>query len=516
MQFVLRLRPDVHRELKMVPEGIIARSAVANPALWAYSTYFHEMIHWWQHSGSTLGLILSLSHPAQTHMNHRAMCQFIQAFGPQKSIRAFDERLVPSNYADAEAVANTHRIVNNFQDIEFARRWIVDPATAREFVRDPYFESVGHSLDIAWSGVNWLLSSIVDDGSAILPDVAGWETEFDRLRRQEAHGFYYGSPVGIPPLGAREIFEAQARFSQLQLLGGGADGRLTIDECSNRRMLDGVYGAAFKTFLALTNSHPPKYIHDPLVGLFLLVCDIALNPAEGFPFDISSFSSFIENVDPGMRFHRACGAIANRSPDLKGLIVDYSHAEYIQASATICTALGERTPVQITDYICGWADASDAIKKLLCEEKDFGFADANLPVRVLLARFICFQLDKQHAPEFFCWPGIWASGERADDRGRRLLNANAALFLDGEDGDVYPREWPGKSPEHVQRTFDRFYAWNVVYDLGRQWVLREGPFDLRYTSLTSKYRTSEIVEWAAHHFANSFGVDPRHFNVVPT
>jgi hypothetical protein len=54
-RFVLRLRP-ASREEHALEEQVQA-----------FSTYLHETIHWWQYIGSTLGLALTLSHPAQTH-----------------------------------------------------------------------------------------------------------------------------------------------------------------------------------------------------------------------------------------------------------------------------------------------------------------------------------------------------------------------------------------------------------------------------------------------------------------
>jgi hypothetical protein len=60
-QFVLRLSPEVHRKIEAIPSGLI-HGHVDFEGLQAYSTYLHETIHWWQHIGSTTGLLLSLSY----------------------------------------------------------------------------------------------------------------------------------------------------------------------------------------------------------------------------------------------------------------------------------------------------------------------------------------------------------------------------------------------------------------------------------------------------------------------
>ena len=66
-------------------------------------------------------------------------------------------------------------------------------------------------------------------------------------------------------------------------------------------MLHGVYTRAFEEFCALPIDMPNS-VDDPLVGSFLLVCDLAINPASGFPAPVVNFESFILDVNPGGRF----------------------------------------------------------------------------------------------------------------------------------------------------------------------------------------------------------------------
>jgi hypothetical protein len=61
-QFVLRLSPLIHHRLSSVPTGIV--NGIDSESLMAFSTYFHETIHWWQHIGSVAGFLVSLSYPA--------------------------------------------------------------------------------------------------------------------------------------------------------------------------------------------------------------------------------------------------------------------------------------------------------------------------------------------------------------------------------------------------------------------------------------------------------------------
>ena len=84
-QFVLRLSPEIHRRIAALPTGIV-NAPLNFESVQAYSTYLHETIHWWQYIGSTFGLLMSLSYPAQAHANYNHLKQLLQAVGPQKSI----------------------------------------------------------------------------------------------------------------------------------------------------------------------------------------------------------------------------------------------------------------------------------------------------------------------------------------------------------------------------------------------------------------------------------------------
>ncbi len=74
------------------------------------------------------------------------------------------------------------------------------------------------------------------------------------------------------------------RFRALEWrqMGGGGGGYLS-----------GIYVEAFEAFLKLLNLERPDLSSDPIVGLFLLICDLAINPTRGLPLDIgTSFEDF--------------------------------------------------------------------------------------------------------------------------------------------------------------------------------------------------------------------------------
>jgi hypothetical protein len=95
------------------------------------------------------------------------------------------------------------------------------------------------------------------------------------------------------------------------------------------RILHGVYEAAFKEFPLRAEIEWPNSINHPVVALFLLVCDMAINPGSGFPFDpFPGFQSFIDDTIPGIRFTAIAQTIRREPPELLGAINGYTHDEF--------------------------------------------------------------------------------------------------------------------------------------------------------------------------------------------
>ncbi len=129
LQFVLRLRPDVHRALSSVPFGPTTPRDVSGEQILAFSTYLHETVHWWQHVGSTTGFLLSLIYPAQSHLNHRYLKTILEQLGPVKSLREFHLR---SKAEDEGPLMDQINIaLNNWHDIEFYRWLVTDPRSVQ-------------------------------------------------------------------------------------------------------------------------------------------------------------------------------------------------------------------------------------------------------------------------------------------------------------------------------------------------------------------------------------------------
>jgi hypothetical protein len=519
LQFVLRLRPDVHRALNSAPAGLVESVALIKEQILAFSTYLHETIHWWQHVGTTSGLMLSLLYPAQAHITRPDLISTLPHLGPIKPLRTFNMSAELQARENPEIIRRINVVLNNWHDIEFCRRLVTDPKGAAVTINDQYFESVSHSYAVALAAVVSVLASTIDPKHEVLPDPQNWEEATSRLHAREADPTGEALPIKLPSLGAKEIFEGQARISQLQYLHHASGNRLTWTDFGSMGMLDGVYVDAFNTFLRCTDLAEPSNLDSPIVALFLLVCDLALNPAEGLIIDFTHFESIVETIDPGWRFLRFCAAVRGNPNQYSDRIVNYTADEYYAASDTLCSEASFTSPRQLAERIKSLCTSNQDIIDLLQQDKTFAFGIANLPVRLFAGRFFALQLDKAKKPHFFCWPGICMtpdrSGDILPDEALDLFEEHGAIFLDKEDGDVYPRTFRDRSEEVVDEVFNTFYAWVSTYELTRQWIVAPGEFDCSFSWLTSKYPVAEIQAWASKNFKEVYGVNLEEFKLLP-
>jgi hypothetical protein len=510
LRFVLRLSPEVHRKIEALQTGKFEFDNLR-----AYSTYVHETIHWWQHVGSTIGLILSLSYPAQAHGNYSYIKKFLQRTRPKKSIRKFVESFDGPGGGPETTGGLASVIVNNHFDIEFFRQLIFNPQIVRGAGQHPYFDCVGHSFQIAYGNVGLLLASTLDPSFALMPDAREWSPAFAALRSAKREGYYWQSPVKILPIGAHQIFEGQARFGQLQYLYFASGKKLTWDDVRVMGMLKGVYVEAFEKFLEYAQVEWPPSIDHPVVALFLLVCDIAINPGTGFPMPIRCFETFIEDVDPGVRFLFLCRTVAQKHPELAGAIRDYSREEYGDAAEALTRALVVEHPIVIAGTATRWAQKSERLMALMEEHNTARYGAVNLAVHLIFAHFLSFCADKVVRPEFFCWPGAWMAGGRVSAEIEAVFGRQQAPFADkAEDGGIYPHLPPGKDENAVHEAFENFCAINVTYDLTTQWIAQPGPFVYDYRWLASAGTESEMKAFGARHFEKVYGVHPDDFEIL--
>ncbi len=505
-QFVLRLSPAVHRKLASMPNGIHSSSDVDFEAVQAFSTYLHETIHWWQHIGSTYGLMLSMSYPAQAHANYSHLKSFVDLVGFQKSVRQFAEQNPPGGYGTTSGIANI--IINNHYDIEAFRSLTVSPLGAEKTVHDPLFENVAHAYHIAYGNIISLISSVSDREFRIIPHPQSWGEPLRLLREKKEEGFHYGSPIKLYPTGAYEIFEGQARFAQLQYLYFASGGRFDLQDADSAGMLGGVYGKAFQAFLQLCELERPSSIDHPNIALFLLICDIAINPGSAFPFPLTSFPTLVHDLDPGARFTTACRLARLKCPEVFDAITEYSREDYDAVSTKLCKEMIEAGPLCVAaEFVRWWA--GEEFASLRAEYETYRFKKGNVSVRILLAHFMAFMEDKYAKPEVFCWPGAWMAGRNLSQDVVAMFDRHGALFVDKEHDDgIFPRMPLGRSEANVQESFDDFYANNIIFDLTRQWISEPGAFRFGYRWLTQNGTEAEIQAYAEGIFESIYNVRP--------
>jgi hypothetical protein len=315
--------------------------------------------------------------------------------------------------------------------------------------------------------------------------------------------------------GSREIFEGQACFGQLQFLSYACGHRLTLDDFRASGMLHGVYVRAFEEFLYLTEADGPTSVNDPLVNLFLLICDLAINPASGFPLPVINFETFIMDVNPGARFALFCRLIALRFPNLKNAIRDCSRSEYKEIGAQLCEAAKEAPPLLIAGFFGRWFAPEGPLSHLRDEYHSYVFEPTNFVLRYLFAHFLAFQEDKFKRPEFFCWPGAWMAGDRVDESVTKLFQKHQALFVDKEDDDaVFPRLQSGRDEAVVFQAFNAFYQNTVVYDMTNQWISHSGPFRYDIDWLKPSASPDQMKDFLRGDFKAAFQFDPEDVQLI--
>lgn len=515
-RFALRLSPVIHELVNSVVEkSERGETKFTGEELQAYSTYLHETVHWWQHKGSTSGFIRSVLYPIQTHSNMSELRQIIAALGPQKPIQVVALRgelgLLPPGSAEVGLVANT--VTNNFMDTEFYLAITLKPTLEQEIYHNPYFEAAGHSFLITYALVIGAMQDLMDPNGSLFPDPKILVDKLTELAARRVRGYHYESEIIRAPVGLLDLYEGQARFIQLQFLALASDG-LTIADAKASGMLDGVYGAAFRAFLRISESPEPLELIDPLVALFLFICDMSINPTAAFPASIDVYEDFFLEANPGIRFAMLCKAIASEAPELRTFVTSYSSQEY----QALAQRLGDLTGLgnHITDLNQLWQHARTdrEAATLIKEHQSFKFTPNNIVLRVLTGEFLMFLADRLETPEFFCWTGYWLT-KGGGERQRELWLKHLSLFTDkADDGALFARNQLGRNEEDVLGVFNQFFASIILYDLSKQWVINTGPFRLDYSWLTSSPSDPKFIERVNGVFRKHFGVELGEFTLL--
>jgi hypothetical protein len=515
-RFVLRLSPHNHEYMEKIEANAFDDGPVPWEAKKAYSTYIHETVHWWQHVGSTSGLLLSLSYFSQCHSTMGELRECLEKVGPIKPLKRWTDQILQDEGWDAqEKLAPANFAVNNALDVYYYKSYAFRPREAIKWmIKQNHFEDLGYTYSIVYGMLIGLISDVIDPDFEFLQSINQLSDETLRLHEEGYEGFKKGSNVHLPYVGLQAIYEGQARFIQLDFLNRARTEPLTCDEWRIKGYLSGIYVEAFESFLKLTETSWPSSLFDPIVPLFLLVCDLAINPTRGVPFKVGPVKELISQVDVGIRFAEFCFAI-KAAPHLKTAIKDLSLEEYVEVSGVLCAARGYDHPMAALEEVVRWIEEYPSVQKLMEEHRTFEFEPINLTVRVFLSHYISMCADKCENPHFFCWPGAYLAGHPSYVNLKEVWLRHLSLFSDGKDKDgVYPRKWPNRSDKAIQQTFERFYGSMAVYELTEQWILRDGPFKLDFSWMSDNYDEKIFGGWANGTFKKVFGVNLSDFSIV--
>ena len=506
-QFVLRLSPLNHRLLNEANIGASATLTTYSPELLrAFSTYLHETIHWWQHVGTTTGVVLSLCYPNQTHGNLKFLSEWSSMVKPTKSIKswAMQGELSGSTHAN-KAQSNANIITNNAVDLDFFKLWLMCPGEESHIYHDPYFESQGHCFNIAYSTLLNNLSPDLDPNFNKLPDPRVWENRFHDLALREVFGYFYQSPIVRRKVGVVELFEGQASFCQMQFIAG-AQGVTQLSDFREMGMLHGVYERAFLKFLEITNIGEPESVRDPVVSLFMMICDLSVNPVEGFPCDIVDFERFVHAADPGLRFEILCNTVSKDPRKFRNRFKRLDGNEYASVSRELMENAGLMHPEAGWEQVACWLE-DELFEQLMTERTSCSFSHKNLVQRVILSNFLAISCDRKKHPEFFCWPGYWMSEGGQEAWCRELWLKNLSLFSDQEDnGGIFIRNFPNAKKADLEQTLNLFFGNNLFYNLTRQWILDDGPFSYGFSWLSENYAEKDWQTAADRLFRSQYGI----------
>jgi hypothetical protein len=496
MQFVLRLRKDIRdgRYSDFYPERTQANS-----------TIIHENIHWWQHIGSNFGFLFSLSYPAFIHYSFENIQEIIKEKILFKPLLKYDKEYFEKNgIADLE---NLNVIINNYHDIEYAKLFALSNKNILQINKDRrFFLNIGHCYHIFWVSTIHTLSNTIDKDYEFLPPTNSWLEQFLRLEKEKVNGFFVDSPLHLTQIGVKAIYEGQAVFNQAQFLTGALNKELVYSDFENIGMFYGIYTEAFDYFLKLTTLTRPDNLLDSIVGLFLLLCDISINPTNGFPLNIYDFENFIIKNDPGIRFTLLCKEISKKPEYYISQIADYSKEEYIILSKELSMSIGCECSYESISEVLKW-NSYNTVEKILKEEEEADFSLENLPIRLMFSKYFRFQEDKFKYPNILCWVGYHLSNLSSEfETANSLYKKHHALFMDDDDGEIKATIFDGKQEEKLLESFNNFYAYNILYDLTLKWISEDGEFTFDYKWLAGE-RAQTFLPKIKENFKKLFGID---------
>lgn len=140
-----------------------------------------------------------------------------------------------------------------------------------------------------------------------------------------------------------------------------------------------------------------------MISIFLVICDLAINPGVAFPLDVGHEESFFFEAIPGLRFYDLCHAAKELiAIDPKFTVCNHSKSEYYYIANTLCDKLCYNNPIEIIDEVLSWAQRYESIRNIQDEEKLILSAKNYCQFVFFCQNSFSFVRIKKNHPEFFC------------------------------------------------------------------------------------------------------------------
>ena len=447
-----------------------------SPILLPFSTFLHEIIHWWQHVGTTSGLFYGLSIPTQA----LSTAKYLSEFGAElpKPLTHSVTNSLPSEHPALLSVLR-------WSELELGASLLFDPMTTSYTLRSRtrFYESLGHALLLTHISTMSAVASILDPGRRSLPDPDPWIDLYERFVKDERPCFAPREIIEFA-IGLREIAEGQARVSEIQYRSLAYE-TMTWSEVKARGLLSGVYATAFEEFLRLTGFDEPSYPIDASVNLFLLLCDISLNPAEGYADDIADDGKFVYRVHPGIRFLKLCDLAKGNQGLLVGLKT-LSAESYDVVAEALCGDAGWPTPRETGRRALFRLERMSNWQQLQAQREAGNYGSRDAPIRFYFAEHHAFLKTKVELPHLFCWPASFLTSKAESDPAeaeavQEVLSWHMPPFLASSlESGVDSVHLSRMAPEQRSQFVSDYFATQVLYDLVRQWISKPGRFEFGY------------------------------------
>lgn len=510
MTFVLRVDPDIDLLIRGEEQVTLAFKWSLEKKL-AVGVLTHEMMHWWQLVGTTLGLLHAACINVQSNVITSLLKDWIHHYEPRKSaFLAFRDAMIRRAKPELHILYN---VVGRWMDLEFWSALMDKRAAAYRVADKPFFESSGKTLvRAAFYSLHQLLS-LGEDAMHRAAWFNEWLDEVERLSQGRNEDFNGPGCLMRLPIGGREILEGQARLLEIQYLYQLFAGQLSLQQFESMGYLDKEYGHALREFIRLTGVPKPTNPLHASIGLCLLACDLALTPPVPYPTALTDIDSIVKECHPGVRFLEICHTIS-KDPDRWLKRFDYTYEVHCEFTAALEPSQYKRSIAEVANSCVGFWEQLPDLHPILDGEIDDALQLPATPLKFLLRKHVAMMRDKRRVPHLFCWYGALLPEAMIQELG--FIQHGPPLLSVGATGQIFGSlaldEGKARDPETI---LYNFLITQGVNDLVRQWISKPGPFLFKYDWIDSREPETFWRTALGEYFIKIYGIPIDAVRVMP-